>query len=79
MQINNRFMTVNAMAVIPALGAASNRAFKAHMKYPQLRWGIFIDDFLAEEPQKIKAEYSELKNVPVCISLREHNLIGVIG
>lgn len=38
-----------------------------------------VDDTLAEEPQNIKNEYNKLKDVPVCISLKEHNLIGVIG
>lgn len=38
-----------------------------------------IDDALAEEPNNIKNEYRTLKDVPVCISLTEHHLIGVIG
>ena len=45
---------------------------------PKERFSL-VDDSLAEEPLVIKTEFAKLKNVPVCISLREHNLIGVIG
>ncbi len=45
---------------------------------PKDRFSL-IDDSLAEEPLKIKAEYGKLKDIPVCISLRDYNLIGVIG
>ena len=45
---------------------------------PKERFSL-IDDSLAEEPQKIKKEYENLRNVPVCISLQEHKLIGIIG
>jgi S-DNA-T family DNA segregation ATPase FtsK/SpoIIIE len=38
-----------------------------------------VDDSLVEEPQRIKTRYDKLKNIPVCISLRDHSLIGVIG
>lgn len=45
---------------------------------PKERFSL-IDDTLAEEPQNIKNEYKKLIDVPVCISLKEHNLIGIIG
>jgi len=45
---------------------------------PKERFSL-VDDSLAEEPQNIKNDYSKLKDVPVCISLHKHNLIGVIG
>ena len=45
---------------------------------PKERFSL-VDDSLAEEPQKIKNEYSELMDIPVCISLREHMLVGIIG
>lgn len=38
-----------------------------------------IDDTLADEPYQIKESYKYIKNVPISISLLEHNLIGVIG
>ena len=45
---------------------------------PKERFSL-IDDSLAEEPQKIKTEFSILKGVPVGISLRTNNLVGVVG
>jgi len=45
---------------------------------PKERFSL-IDDSLAEEPQRIKTEFSILKDVPVGISLRTNNLIGVVG
>lgn len=45
---------------------------------PKERFSL-VDDNLAEEPANIKNEYDILKDVPVCISLTEHNLVGVIG
>ena len=48
------------------------------IKIPKERFSL-IDDSLVEEPQKIRDEYSILKDVSVCISLRTHNLVGVIG
>ncbi len=45
---------------------------------PKERFSL-IDDALAEEPLNIKNEYRKLKEIPVCISLREHLLVGVIG
>lgn len=38
-----------------------------------------VDDDLIEEPKNIKNELEVIKNVPICISLLEHNLVGVIG
>ena len=37
-----------------------------------------IDDELADEPRKIQSEYKQLRNVPICLSLHEHRLVGVI-
>ena len=45
---------------------------------PKERFSL-VDDSLAEEPQNIKTEYCNLKNVPVCISLSDNTLIGIIG
>lgn len=45
---------------------------------PKERFSL-VDDDLSEEPRRIREEYRNLKNVPVCISLREHQLVGVIG
>ncbi|HOT60397.1 MAG TPA: type VII secretion protein EssC, partial [Spirochaetales bacterium] len=45
---------------------------------PKERFSL-IDDSLAEEPQVIKNDYKKLKNVPICISLKDHALVGVIS
>lgn len=38
-----------------------------------------ISDNLAELPSKIKNNYKNLKNVPICVDLLKEKLIGVIG
>ena len=38
-----------------------------------------IDDALADEPRKIQNEYKLLHNVPICLSLYDHRLIGVVA
>jgi S-DNA-T family DNA segregation ATPase FtsK/SpoIIIE len=45
---------------------------------PKERFSL-VDDELAEEPLKIKGEYSMLKDAPICLSLNDHNLVGIIG
>ena len=45
---------------------------------PKSRFSL-IDDDLAEQPFEIQKKYTNLTDVPVCISLYQHNLIGVIG
>ena len=45
---------------------------------PKERFSL-VDDSLTEEPQIIKNEYEKLRDVPICISLLGHALIGVIG
>ena len=37
-----------------------------------------IDDALADEPREIQNEYNLLRNVPICISLFDNRLIGVV-
>jgi len=37
------------------------------------------DNDMAEEPRKVKAKYDKLRNVPVCISLLEHRLVGILA
>ena len=38
-----------------------------------------VDDALADEPRKIQNEFKLLRNVPICLSLFEHRLVGVIA
>lgn len=45
---------------------------------PKERFSL-VDDDLGEEPLRIKNEYKKLKDVPICLSLIEHSLTGVIG
>ncbi|HWQ79802.1 MAG TPA: type VII secretion protein EssC [Anaerovoracaceae bacterium] len=45
---------------------------------PKERFSL-IDDSLAEEPQNIKNGFKKLKKAPICISLRDYSLVGVIS
>ncbi|MDR0221250.1 MAG: FHA domain-containing protein, partial [Lachnospiraceae bacterium] len=45
---------------------------------PKERFSL-VDDALVEEPQSIRRDYSRLRDVPICLSLQEHSLVGVIG
>jgi len=36
------------------------------------------DDALADEPRNIQNEYKLLRDVPICLSLHEHRLVGII-
>lgn len=45
---------------------------------PKERFSL-IDDDLIEEPRNIKQTFELLREVPICISLLEHRLVGVIS
>jgi S-DNA-T family DNA segregation ATPase FtsK/SpoIIIE len=38
-----------------------------------------ITDALADAPQQLRRDFLELKDVPICLSLHENRLVGVIG
>ncbi|MDR1588910.1 MAG: type VII secretion protein EssC [Oscillospiraceae bacterium] len=48
------------------------------VKAPKEKFTL-VDDELAQEPHRIADEYTQLKNVPITLPLRENNLIGVIS
>lgn len=50
----------------------------AEIIIPQERFTL-IDDSLQNEPARIQGLYKTMKDVPVCIDLMEHRLIGVVG
>lgn len=52
--------------------------FQAEIKIPKERFTM-INDSLAEKPLMIQKSFSILKNVPVCVDLMKHNIVGVVG
>ncbi|MCL2151803.1 MAG: type VII secretion protein EssC [Oscillospiraceae bacterium] len=48
------------------------------IEVPKTRFSL-VDDELAERPYAIQKKYEMLADVPICLSLLEHKLIGVIG
>lgn len=52
--------------------------FQAKINVPKEKFTL-INDSLAQKPQLIQEEYKTLHNVPVCIDLLEHKLIGILG
>ena len=48
------------------------------IKVPKERFSL-VDDALAERPFDIGKKYEMIHNVPICLSLFEHQLIGIIG
>ncbi len=55
-----------------------NIPFQVPITIPKERFSLLIDS-LSEKPSAIKENYKELKQVPICVDLLEHNLIGIIG
>lgn len=55
-----------------------NMPFQVEINIPKERFTL-INDSLAEKPAMIKQSYRELHNVPICIDLSEHRIIGIIG
>lgn len=50
----------------------------APIHVPQSKFSM-IDDELAEKPAMIQKRFSVMRNVPVCVNLKEKSLVGVIG
>lgn len=59
------------------LGRGSIPAFN-NIMIPKERFSLF-NDALAEEPANIKKSFEKLADVPVCMSLLNQNLVGIIG
>lgn len=52
--------------------------FQVQIKIPKERFTL-INDSLAEKPAMIQQSYMELHNVPICVDLKEHRMIGIVG
>lgn len=52
--------------------------FQAEIVVPKERFSM-IDDSLSEKPSMMKDSYRLLHDVPVCVNLYEHKLVGIIG
>lgn len=55
-----------------------NIPFQVQVNIPKEKFTL-INDSLAEKPAMIQKSYSELHNVPICVDLREHRMIGIVG
>lgn len=52
--------------------------FQAEISIPKERFNM-VNDSLAEKPRMMKESYKLLHDVPVCIDLMEHKVVGIIG
>jgi len=52
--------------------------FQVDIQIPDKKFSM-TDNNLFEIPGNLKATYAKLKNVPVCLDLMEHMLVGMIG
>lgn len=52
--------------------------FQVNITIPKERFTL-INDSLAEKPAMIKQSYQELHDVPLCVNLAEHRMIGVVS
>lgn len=52
--------------------------FQVQINIPKERFTL-INDSLAEKPAMIQQSYQELHNVPLCVDLKEHRIVGVVG
>lgn len=53
-------------------------AFQVQINIPRERFTL-INDSLAEKPAMIKASYEKLHQVPLCVDLKEHRMVGIVG
>lgn len=52
--------------------------FQVTINIPKERFSL-INDSLAEKPKMIQQSYRTLHDVPICVDLMQHRLVGVIG
>lgn len=52
--------------------------FQVKINIPKDRFTM-VNDALSEKPQMIKDSFAILTDVPVCVDLMEHHLVGVVG
>lgn len=55
-----------------------NVPFQAPIHIPREKFTL-MNDSLAEKPAMIQQSYQELHNVPICVDLKEHRMIGIVG
>ncbi len=55
-----------------------DQPFQVQIQIPKERFTL-INDSLAEKPAMIQQHYKYLHNVPVCIDLSRHRIIGIVG
>lgn len=52
--------------------------FQVKVDVPKEKFTL-INDSLAEKPAMIQQSYKELQDVPICVDLLQHRLIGIVG
>lgn len=55
-----------------------NMPFQVKIHIPKEHFTL-IDDALAEKPAVIQRNFQKLTGVPICLGLKEHRLIGIVG
>ncbi len=55
-----------------------NMPFQVRVDIPKERFTL-INDSLAEKPAMIRDSFKELQDVPLCVDLKEHRMIGIVG
>lgn len=55
-----------------------NIPFQVAIDIPKEKFSL-INDSLSEKPAMIKESYKELNNVPICVDLLEHRMIGIVS
>lgn len=55
-----------------------NIPFPVPVEVPQDKFTM-IDDLMADKPREIKEKYHIMYQVPVCVDLKAHSVVGVIG
>ncbi len=55
-----------------------NMPFQVTINIPRERFTL-INDSLAEKPAMIRDSYKELHDVPLCVDLNEHRMIGIVS
>lgn len=55
-----------------------NIPFQVQVNIPKEKFTL-INDSLAEKPAMIQESYRELHNVPICVDMKQHRMIGIVG
>lgn len=52
--------------------------FQVQINIPKEKFTL-INDSLAEKPMMIQQSYKDLHNVPLCVDLKKHRMVGIVG